>query len=87
MDEPLKLSRVPLGRRARKPIAGQRNPRRPDACSADATSETVLANSRAVIFDFGRAALCLLIKDYTTTTSPDYCMAATLYCVRQCRSL
>lgn len=25
---------------------------------------TVLAKSRAVIFDFGRAALCLLIKDH-----------------------
>jgi nicotinamidase-related amidase len=27
---------------------------------------------------------CLLIEDCTATTSPDYCMAATLYNVRQC---
>jgi nicotinamidase-related amidase len=27
---------------------------------------------------------CLLIEDCTATTSPDYCMAATIYNVRQC---
>jgi nicotinamidase-related amidase len=27
---------------------------------------------------------CLLVEDCTATTSPDYCMAATLYNVRQC---
>ena len=27
---------------------------------------------------------CFLIEDCTATTSPDYCMAATLYNVRQC---
>jgi nicotinamidase-related amidase len=27
---------------------------------------------------------CLLLEDCTATTSPDYCMAATLYNVRQC---
>jgi nicotinamidase-related amidase len=27
---------------------------------------------------------CLLVEDCSATTSPDYCMAATLYNVRQC---
>jgi nicotinamidase-related amidase len=27
---------------------------------------------------------CLLVEDCTATTSPDYCMAATIYNVRQC---
>ena len=27
---------------------------------------------------------CLLLKDCAATTSPDYCMAATLYNVQQC---
>ena len=27
---------------------------------------------------------CLLLEDCTATTSPDYCMAATIYNIRQC---